>query len=200
MSPWPMMLEQGVPTIYMEAYVLEAAYRLWKKGKHVPHIMMAGGFIDSTQIFKAIALSKWPNGGPGPFVRAIAMAKPILTAVFKAKLYAEWAEKGELAKRNRAFAEVYGDKVESIFAVYHELKQKFGDRVKKVPHGAIGIYSYAEYIGVGLKQLMAGARRFKLDLLDRSLLATLTPHAKEVLGIPMIHEIDRDAIDTILEG
>lgn len=200
MSPWPMMLEQGVPTTYMEAIVLNAAYRLWKKGKHVPHIQIAGGFICPTQIFKAIALSKWP-GGPGPFVKAIAMAKPILTAVFKAKLFAEWAEKGELAKRNPAFAKVYGTKVEEIFEVYHELKHKYGDKVKEIPYGAIGVYSYVvEYIGVGLKQLMAGSRRFKLDLLDRSLLAALTPLAKEVFGLPMIHELDKDVIDAILES
>ncbi|MEM2321163.1 MAG: glutamate synthase-related protein [Candidatus Bathyarchaeia archaeon] len=48
MSPVPMMNEQGTPTVYLEAQVLKCAQILRKKGKgkHIPDILMAGGFID----------------------------------------------------------------------------------------------------------------------------------------------------------
>ena len=65
-SPVPMMDESGVPTVYLEAFVLKCLLTLKKHGKHVPDVSMAEGFINETQIFKAIAMS---NFGAGPFVK-----------------------------------------------------------------------------------------------------------------------------------
>ncbi|MCX8170135.1 MAG: hypothetical protein N3D72_03485, partial [Candidatus Methanomethyliaceae archaeon] len=54
--------------------------------------------------------------------------------------------------------------------------------------GAIGLYTYMDRIRVGLQQLMAGARKWKLNLLDRSDLIALTERAAKATGIPLPEE------------
>ena len=49
------------------------------------------------------------------------------------------------------------------------------------------VYTYlSERLGLGLKQLLAGARKFKLDLIDRKDIASMSKLASEVTGIPTI--------------
>ena len=95
MSPVPMMDEMSTPTVYLEAQILKCAEILRRKGKHVPDLIMAGGFINETQIFKAIAMS---NFGDGPYIKAILMGRSPITAVMKAEYFCELAEKGKLPK------------------------------------------------------------------------------------------------------
>jgi hypothetical protein len=45
---------------------------------------------------------------------------------------------------------------------------------------------------------MAGQRKYKLWLLDRTDVATLTERAARVLGIPTVDEVDKDVFETIL--
>jgi glutamate synthase domain-containing protein 2 len=191
MSPVPMMNESGTPTVYLEAQVLKAVEILKKKGKHVPDIVMAGGFVNETQIFKSIAMS---DLGDGPEVKAVAVARSPLTAAMKAKYFADLAKKGKLPKK---FAEEYGDKPEKFFISSKELEE----HIKKgLPWSAVGIYTYFhDRIGVGLKQLMAGCRKFKLDLLGREDIAALTERASRVTGIPTIDELETEAMETILD-
>ncbi len=140
MSPVPMIDECATPTVYLEAQVLKCLEIFKKKGKHIPDIAMAGGFINETQIFKAIAMS---NFGDGPYV--------------KATYFTELAKEGKLPG---TFAKLYGDTPEKFFAVIPELKKRFGDDWKKLPPGAIGLYSYfVDRIGTGLRQLMARVRK-----------------------------------------
>jgi hypothetical protein len=154
---------------------------------------MAGGFINETQIFKAIALS---NFGNGPLVKGVAMARAPLTAVMKSKYFVELWESGRLPK---SFAAEYGDTPEQFFLAYPQLKKKLGEKVASVPWGGVGLYTYlVDRIGVGLKQLLAGVRKWKLSLISREDLATLSERAREVTGIPMVHEVDNDVIDSIL--
>ena len=47
---------------------------------------------------------------------------------------------------------------------------------------------------VGLRQLMAGVRKWRLDLIDRGDLASLTERAAKVTGIPTIEEFEKEAI------
>jgi len=193
MSPVPMMDECATPTVYLEAQVLKCLEILKKKGKHIPDIAIAGGFINETQIFKAIAMS---NFGDGPYVKAISMARAPITAVMKATYFVELAEKGKLPG---TFAKLYGDTPDKFFAVIPELKKRFGDDWKKLPPGAIGLYSYfVDRIGTGLQQLMAGVRKWKLELLDRKDLASLTERARRVTGIPTIDELAEEEIEKIL--
>ncbi len=193
MSPVPMMNEASTPTVYLQAQVLKGIKLLKKKGKHIPDIAMAGGFINEAQIFKSIAMS---NFGEGPYVKAIATARAPITAVMKAKHYVELAQKDELP---RGFAAMYGNRPEQFFIATTELEEQFGSDAKKIPWGAVGLYTYFhDRTGVGLQQLMAGSRKWKLDLIDREDLASLTERAKRVTGIPLIDEIEQDAMEQIL--
>ena len=47
-------------------------------------------------------------------------------------------------------------------------------------------------------QLMAGTRKWKLDLLDRNDLVALTERASKTTGIPLVEEAEEDAIERIL--
>lgn len=191
MSPVPMMNEASTPTVYLEAQVLKCAEILKKKGKYVPDLVMAGGFVNETQIFKSIAMS---NLDGKPLVKAVAVARSGLTAAFKGKYFAELAEQGKLPKK---FADLYGTKPEEFFIAYPCLKEQIDNGL---PWSAVGVYTYFyERIGTGLKQLMAGSRKFKLDTLDRGDITSLTERAAEITGIPLIDHLETEAMEQILD-
>jgi hypothetical protein len=193
MSPVPMMDEMGIPTIYLETLVLKCAELLRKRRKYVPDIVIAGGFISETQIYKAIALS---NFGKGPNVKAVLMARSPLTAVMKSSYFTELYGKGQLPK---TFVNRYGNTPDSFFVVAPELKGQYGDRSKQIPWEAIGLYSYLnDRIGVGLRQLLAGSRKWKLDTISRLDLIALSERAAKVTGIPLPEESEADVIESIL--
>jgi len=194
MSPVPMMDEMSIPTVYLEAIVLKCAQILKKKGRYVPDLIMAGGFINETQIFKAMAMS---NFGDGSFVKAVLMGRSPLTAVMKANYFKQLAEEGKLPK---AFADRFGATPEKFFIAAPELRAQYSERFKEIPWEAIALYTYlTDRIGVGLKQLLAGARKWKLELIDRNDLMSLSETAAKVTGIPMPHEIEKDSIERILD-
>jgi glutamate synthase domain-containing protein 2 len=190
MSPVPMMNEMSSPTVYLEAQVLRCAEILRRKNRHVPDISMAGGFINETQILKSIAMS---NLGDGPIVKAITMARAPLTAVMKSSYFVELAKQGRLPK---SFAERYGSEPEKFFIGSLLVKERDGI---ELPWEAVGLYTYLnDRIGVGLQQLMAGARKWKLNLLDRRDLASLTERAAKVTGIPLLEDVESELYETIL--
>jgi len=194
MSPVPMMDEMSIPTVYLEALVLKCAQILKKKGRHVPDLVMAGGFIEETSILKAIALS---NFGEGPLIKAVLMGRSPITAVMKSSYFKKLAQE---AKLPRVFAERYGTTPDKFFIATPELKKKYGARFSEIPLEAVGLYTYlTDRVGVGLKQMMAGARKWKLDLLDRNDLMSLSERAAKVTGIPMADEVEKGAIEKILE-
>ncbi|MFX0045469.1 MAG: glutamate synthase-related protein [Candidatus Hermodarchaeota archaeon] len=194
MSPVPMMNEASTPTVYLYTQILNCARILKKKGKHVPTLSIAGGMIEETAIFKAIAMSNLD--GKGPLVKAVAMARSPITAAFKGDYYAELAKEGKLPK---PFVKMYGDDPEKYMVSSPKLKDKWGDKYKDIPKGAIGVFSYYhERIGSGLQQLLAGNRKWKLDLLDRDDVCSLTPLAEEVTGIPMAHRYQAEEMEKIL--
>ncbi len=194
MSPVPMMDEMSTPTVYLEAQVLKCAEILKKKGKHIPDIVMAGGFIDESQVFKAIALS---NFGDGPYVKATLFGRSPLTAVMKSYHFANLAERRALPK---TFSDKFGAAPERFFISAPDLKSKFKDKFDQIPWEAVGLYSYLhERVGVGLQQLMAGARKWKLDLINRGDLMALTERAAKVTGIPMPEEAEIEAIERFLD-
>jgi hypothetical protein len=92
----------------------------------------------------------------------------------------------------------YGDSTETIFVNAETLKAKYGKSYKKLPLGAIGMYTFCDRIQVGLQQLMAGARKFAIKYLDRSDLVSLTHEASEITGIPYVMESDMDEAERIL--
>jgi hypothetical protein len=193
MSPVPMMDEMSIPTVYLEAIVLRCAQMLKKKGRYVPDLIMAGGFINESQIFKTIAMS---NFGEGPFVKAVLLGRSPLTAVMKASYFKQLSDEGKLPK---TFADRYGSAPDKFFIATPELKEKYGARFKEIPWEAVAQYTYlSDRIGVGLKQLLAGARKWKLELLNRNDLMSLSEFASKVTGIPLPHEVEKDAVERIL--
>jgi hypothetical protein len=194
MSPVPMMDEMSIPTVYLEAIVLKCAQILKKKGRHVPDLVMAGGFIEETSIFKTIAMS---NFGDKPLVKGVLMGRSPITAAMKSHYFKLLAEQAKLPK---SFADRYGTDPGKFFIATPTLKAEYGKRFSEIPLEAVGVYTYlTERVGVGLKQLMAGARRWKLDLLDRNDLMSLSERAAKVTGIPTVEEVEKEAIEKILE-
>jgi len=193
MSPVPMMNEMGTPTVYLEAQVLKAAQVLDDEGKYVPDISIAGGFIQETQILKALALS---NFGDEPYIKSVTMARSPITAAFKGNYFSRLAEEDKLPAQ---FEDKYGDEVEDFFVTSSKLKEKYGDDYDEIPAGAMAVYTYlSDRIGTGLQQLLAGTRKWDLGLVDRSDLAALTERAERVTGIPTVDKVEKDSFDRIL--
>ncbi|QLH74102.1 MAG: FMN-binding glutamate synthase family protein [Methanomassiliicoccales archaeon] len=195
MSPVQMMNEMSTPTVHLEAQVLECAKILQKKGKFIPDMIMAGGFVNETQMYKSMAMS---NIGGGPLIKGIAMARSPILAAMKSQYFARQAAEGKLAK---SFADEYGADPNKFFILAPEIKQMFPKKVlgKDIPWGAVGLYTYFDRIGIGLKQMMAGSRKFKLEYLDRSDIMSLTPYAEKVTGIPTLENYSNRVMPGILE-
>lgn len=186
MSPWRMMCEWGIPTVQLECLTYQMCEKLKAKGAYIPPIAIAGGLSLEDHIFKAIALG-------APYVKAICLGRALMTAAMVGKTHGKlMAEKMELE----------GEDTEEgylrLFAVGTQLKDRFGSDFAKLPPGAIGMYSYIDRMRQGLQQLMAGARKFALEYIDRDDLVALTREAADVSGIPYVMEHDLEEVDKIL--
>lgn len=191
MSPWRMMSEWGVPAINLHSMAYELCDRLARNGAWVPDIAFAGGFSSEDHIFKAIALG-------APYCKAVCMGRALMIPGMVGKNIARWL-KGEDGGLPSTVAK-YGATKEEIFVAYEELKDKYGNEVDNLPLGAIGIYSAGEKLRVGLQQLMAGARKWKVDLISRNDLACLTEEATRVTSIPYIMNAYRDEALEIIDS
>ncbi len=187
MSPWRMMNEWGIPTIYLEALAYKFAKELKARGKYVPDLAMAGGFSLEDHVFKAIALG-------APFVKAVCMGRATMIPAMVGKNIQRWIHEEKLP----AEIKKYGETAETIFVTAENLKAKYGKEYKQIPLGAIGMYTFCDRITLGLQQFMAGARKFSLQYLDRSDLVSLTKEAAEVTGIPYVMESDMEEAERIL--
>lgn len=185
MSPWRMMNEWGIPTLEIEVLLREYLDRLAQKGAYIPPVAIAGGFSLEDHIFKGIALG-------APYVKAVAQARAPLTACMVGNTVGEIVAKGK-----GKIVSTYGKTVEEVFVLAEDLKARFGGAYKEIPAGAIGLYSYYARLAQGLRQLMAGARKFALRYLDRDDLAALTREVAALTGVPYIMDVDRKEIEKI---
>ena len=97
------------------------------------------------------------------------------------------------------YVERFGSTRDEIFVTAHSLRHELGDdEFEKLPTGAIGLYTYYERLAQGLRQLMAGSRKFSLEYMSRDDLAALTPDAARVTGLPYVMEVDAEQVDEIL--
>jgi glutamate synthase domain-containing protein 2 len=188
MSPWPMMNEWGIPTFYLESLAYSFCEKLAHQGIRVPDIAIAGGFSTEDGVFKAIAMG-------GPYVKAVCMGRALMIPGMVGKNIGQWLAKGNLPKT----VSKYGSSFDEIFFTYEELREKFGDEIKEIPPGAIGMYTFCQRFRVGLQQLMAGSRNFRLSTISRKDLMALTQEAARVSGIPYVMEAYRDEAERILE-
>jgi len=189
MSPWPMMNEWGIPTFYLEALAHRYAEKLTSQGLRVPDLAIAGGFSTEDGVFKAIAMGK-------PYVKAVCMGRAFMIPGMVGKNIGTWIKENDLPKSVSRF----GDRIEEIFVYYEELKDRFGDGIKDIPLGAMGIYTFSKKLQIGLQQLMAGSRNFNLGTISRNDLMSLTEEAAKISGIPYVMDAYQDEADAILEG
>jgi glutamate synthase domain-containing protein 2 len=187
MSPWSMMNEWGIPTFYLQALAHQFAEKLATKGLRVPDLAMAGGFCDEAGIFKAIAMG-------APYVKAVCMGRALMIPGIVGKNIGQWIKDNRLPKT----VSKYGDTPEQIFITYDTLKDKFGREIENIPLGAIGIYTLCQKIKVGLQQLMAGSRNFKLSSISRKDIMALTEDAARVSGIPYVMDAYREEAEKVL--
>ncbi len=189
MSPWRMMEEWGVPTFYLQCMTYELCGMLAQQGAYVPDIAIGGGFSTEDHIFKVLALG-------APYTKAVCMGRALMIPGMVGKNIGVWLEQGDLPQTVSQF----GSSKEEIFVCYEEVKAKYGDEADLMPLGAIGIYSFSQKIRVGLQQLMAGCRKFRIDTISRSDLMALTEEAARVSGIPYVMEAYRQQALEIIQG
>jgi glutamate synthase domain-containing protein 2 len=191
MSPWRMMAEWGVPSLYLHSMAYELCDRLADRGAWVPDIAFAGGFSSEDHIFKALALG-------APYCKAVCMGRALMIPGMVGKNIGRWLE-GQDGGLPSTVSK-YGTTKEEIFVCYEELKAKYGKEADKLPLGAVGIYSAGEKIRVGLQQLMAGARKWRVDLMSRRDLAALTEECSMVTGIDYIMDAYREEALSIIDA
>ncbi|MFC2072663.1 glutamate synthase-related protein [Chloroflexota bacterium] len=188
MSPWRMMEEWGLPSIYLHSAAREFCQILADKGERVPDIAFAGGFSSEDGVFKALALGE-------PFVRAVCMGRALMIPGMVGKNIELWLKDGKLPNTVNQF----GSTPEEIFVNYEDVKNIVGAKeMKNIPLGAVGIYSFSEKIKVGLQQLMAGSRCFSVPVISRRELMSLTEECAKVTGIPYIMDAYREEAMKIL--
>lgn len=185
MSPWRMMNEWGIPTVYLESLLYKFLKRLDEKGEFVPSCSIAGGIALEDQIFKAIALG-------APYIKAVCMGRSTLTAAMVGKTH------GKLLEETYGKGEKYQEALFRTFTIASQLKEKYGKDFARIPPAAIGICAYYDRLATGLRQLMAGARKFSLNFIDRSDLVALTREAADASGIPYVMEADMEEAERIL--
>ncbi len=190
MSPWRMMNEWGVPLVELHALTREYCRRLEEKGKYVPPLALAGGFILEDQMFKGLALG-------APYTKLIGMARSPLAAAMVGKTIGGKIEEGKIP----VYVERFGQDVEGIFVTASELKEELGeDTFKKVPPAALGVYTYYHRLAQGLQQLMCGSRKFALEHITRDDICALTREAADITGIDYVMDMDREEVDKILDS
>jgi glutamate synthase domain-containing protein 2 len=190
MSPWRMMEEWGMPSLYLQAAAYEFSKKLADKGERTPDMAFAGAFSSEDGVFKALALG-------APFCKAVCMGRALMIPGMVGKNIQEWLKDGKLPNTVGQF----GLTPEEIFVCYEEVKDIVGaEEMKNIPLGAVGIYSYSQKIRIGLQQLMAGARCFSLPAITRRELMSLTEECAKVTGIPYLMDAYREEAMAILEG
>ena len=190
MSPWRMMEEWGMPSLYLHAAAYEFCQKLSDRGERVPDIAFAGGFSSEDGVFKALALGT-------PFTKAVCMGRALMIPGMVGKNIQQWLKDGKLPNTVSQF----GSTPEEIFVNYEDVKSIVGcDEMKNIPLGAVGIYSYSEKIRVGLQQIMAGARCFSVPAITRREVMSLTEECAKVTGIPYLMDAYRGEAMAILES
>ncbi len=187
MSPWRMMNEWGIPTIYLQSIAHRFASQLKAKGKYVPDLAIAGGFSLEDHIFKALALG-------APFFKAVCMGRALMIPAFVGKNIHKWMHEGKLPTEIKK----HGDSEERIFITAEALQARFGKDFKRLPLGAVAMYTFCDRLKLGLQQLMAGARKFALKHISRNDIVCLTKEAAEITGIPYVMESDMEEATRIL--
>ena len=189
MSPWGMMVEWGVPPVYLESMTYDLCKMLDARGAYIPDIAFGGGLSNEGHIFKVLAMG-------APYVKGVCLGRAIMIPGMVGKHIGTWLKDGKLPRTVSQF----GSTVEEIFVTYETLKARFGSEVDELPLGAIGWYTYVDKLKVGLQQLMAGSRNFALSTISRNDIVSLTREMEDVSGIPYVMDAYRAEAEAIMAG
>ena len=131
MSPWRMMTEWGIPSIYLHSM----AYELVRTSGQ------AGPTGAGHRLCRRVFLRRPCLQGPGlgaPYCKAVCMGRALMIPGMVGKNTERWlrGEDGGLPPT----VSKYGSTKEEIFMNYEVLKEKYGAEVDKLPLGAVGIY------------------------------------------------------------
>jgi len=190
MSPWRMMNEWGVPPVVLHSLLYQYTKRLADKGQHVPALAVAGGFAFEDQIFKGLALG-------APFVKLVGMARAPIAAAMVGKTIGRAIDDHQIP----VYIERFGNSKDEIFVTASMLRKELGDEeFENLPTGALGLYTYYERLAQGLRQLMAGSRKFALEHVSRDDIAALTREAADISGIQYVMDVDQAQVDRMLDS
>lgn len=190
MSPWRMMNEWGIPSVYLHSLLCLYARRIQERGMRLPALALAGGFAFEDQIFKGLALG-------APVVKFIGMARAPIAAAMVGKTIGRKIDENEIP----VYIGRFGSSKDEIFVTSSKLHKELGDdEFERLPGGALGLYTYYERLAQGLRQLMAGSRKFTVEHIARNDIAALTREAAEISGIPYVIDVDEEEVERILGG
>ena len=188
MSPWRMMNEWGMPPVHLHSLLHRYAKKLADRGDYLPAIAVGGGFAFEDQIFKGLAMG-------APFVKLIGMARAPIAAAMVGKTIGRTIQESQVP----VYIERFGNSKDEIFVTAGALRKELGDAgFEKLPTGALGLYTYYERLAQGLRQLMAGSRKFSLQHVSRDDIAALTQEAAEISGVRFIMDVDQGKAESIL--
>lgn len=189
MSPWRMMNEWGVPGVELWSLLYQYIKKLDDKGEYVPDVAAAGGITFEDQIYKVLALG-------APYFKAVGMARGPMAATMVGKTIGKRITEGQIP----VYVERFGNSAEEIFVTAPKLKRRYKDRFDSIPTGGLGLYGYFERLSQGMRQFMAGSRKFGLEYITRDDIASLTREAADISGIPYITEVDKEEAEKILNS
>ena len=189
MSPWRMMNEWGIPSVELWSLLYEYLHKLDEKGEFIPDVCAAGGITFEDQIYKTLALG-------APYFKAIGMARSPLAAAMVGKTIGKRIKEDQIP----VYVERFGNKIEEIFVTASELKNQYGEKFDDIPPGALGVHGYFTRLNQGLRQLMAGNRKFTLEYIQRDDIASLTRDVENISGIPFVTDVDKEEVEAILNS
>lgn len=185
-----MMNEWGVPPVELHSLLYKYTKQISDEGRHLPALAFAGGFTFEDQIFKGLSMG-------APFVKLIGMARAPIAAAMVGKTIGRAIDENQLP----VYVERFGSSKDDIFVTASSLRKELGDKeFEKLPTGAIGLYTYYERLAQGLRQLMAGNRKFALEYITRNEIASLTKEAADISGIQYIMDVDKKEVEEILKS
>ena len=182
-SPSKMMNEWGIPTVYMESLLYDVLKKMDERNYPLPQVVIAGGFALEDQIYKGLALG-------APYIRLVGVGRAAMAAAMSGSQVGKMIEEGNVPKNLQRF----GSTRDEIFEGVRELKEFYGDGVKDMSTGAIGVYSYLRRISAGLRQMMALNRKFTLEHIERNDIVPLTDLAAQVTGLKTYKEVADEEI------
>ena len=169
-SPCRMINEWCLPTVQLESRLVKIADRLQTEGLTLPAMVMTGGFAAEDSVFKALALG---NG----HIQAVGMCRAPMAAAMSAKNIGSAIQGGNVP----AHLKKYGSTVQAVFADLPDLRALYGKQANDFSPGAIGVFSYLNKIGFGIRHFGALNRKFDVKLFNQSDLIPLTDAAAQLL-------------------